>query len=222
MSDLQLMTVVTDTEHPGFRRFQLSCKMFNIEPLVFVWKNKFDKGCVAKAMALKENITNLNGTLLYTDSYDAVVVGDLNQMLERYRKLSPKENAIVFSSEKNCYPSKYLKSHYPKHSSPWKYLNAGGFVGPAHLIKSMLSVDLDFWLNDQFEFSKMFLQGSSKIILDYQCELFQALAYSENDVVYGEEKPCNIVTKSYPLILHANGKNSLEKASRWLHGMVSG
>lgn len=218
---LNIVTVVTDLAHPGYRRFLTSCEVFGIQPITWLWPRKFDRGCVAKAMCLKENIGTLEGLVLYTDSYDAIVTGTYVQLLERYHQLASPSHPVIFAAEKNCYPSPYLRPYYPTSESPWRYLNAGGFIGPVEYLQRMLTANLDFWLNDQFEFSKFYLEGKSGIVLDSVCRLFQTLAYSLDNISYHENGPHNLITNSYPLVLHANGRESLIKAGQWLKSRIS-
>jgi hypothetical protein len=218
---LNIITVVTDLAHPGYRRFLTSCEVFGIQPITWLWPRKFDRGCVAKAMCLKENIGTLEGLALYTDSYDAILAGSSAELLERYYQLASPTHPVIFAAEKNCYPSPYLRPYYATSESPWRYLNAGGFIGPVEYLQRMLTANLDFWLNDQFEFSKLYLEGQSGIGLDTTCQLFQTLAYSLEDVHYTEDGPQNSITNSNPLVMHANGRESMTTATQWLERRIS-
>lgn len=136
----------------------------------------------------------------------------------------PKDH-ILYSTEKACYPRPEIAKQYKPVSSPWKYLNGGGYGGPPKLIiefferYGLLNHAGD--ANGQHEQMMAYLQAEKEgfpIKLDTDCELFQTMAHadpSEFEVVDAEKdkghfslyKPVlrNKITKTIPAILHFNG-----------------
>lgn len=141
---------------------------------------------------------------LYTDAWDTFALGGPGEL--------PEITGLLFSAERACYPHPEKEALYPKHESPWHFVNGGGFMGE-------ISAFIDIYeqngpateLNDQVWLTDRFLQHyeSGLIRLDYDCEVFQTLAFCpESDFLYSDQL-VNTVTKSRPLFIHGNGHTSM-------------
>ena len=64
--------------------------------------------------------------LLFTDSYDVVLLAGASEILEAFKSFDAN---VVFGAEAFCWPDDSLKDTYPEIESGKKYLNSGGFIG---------------------------------------------------------------------------------------------
>ena len=146
--------------------------------------------------------------VMVLDAYDVWPINDATpEKIEKKFKAKFKSGKVLFSAEKNCYPKKALEDDYPAHDSPWKYLNAGTFIGTALAITDMVIAAIPRMTGqiDQLIYTEMFLEGGN-IELDYKCDIFQTGYWlKESDLKYIKGKVTNTFTKTQPLIFHANG-----------------
>ena len=87
-------------------------------------------------------------------------------------------------------------------------MNSGGFIGLANNIDTIINdTPINDYDDDQLYFTNMFLSKKYKIIIDYNCEIFQTLNYAINDINidYFNRNIVNKLQKTYPCVLHANG-----------------
>lgn len=133
---------------------------------------------------------------LYTDAWDTVAMRPGVQV----------PDGILISAERACYPFPEWAAKYPPHESPWKYVNGGGWCGEiAEFIRMYESKPPTDELNDQVWLTERFLAGWGR--LDYNCEVFQTLAFNEKtDFVDGY----NSITKTHPYYVHGNGHTSMK------------
>jgi hypothetical protein len=202
---------------PGFKVFADTCDRFGIEPVVFGMGVPFG-GLSTKPKKLQRALRSIKGLVLFADSYDVAIAGTVDDILERYYKI-PKKSSIVFAAEKRCFPVEPWLLDYPPCPTPWKYLNCGGIIGQAEeLIELMERAGIQGWhnmQNDQLYFTHAFLFGQNHTVtpppvsLDYNCELFQCLWDTADQIDYNgfDKKPCiiNKVTGTKPVVMHANG-----------------
>ena len=147
----------------------------------------------------------------YSDAWDSFCLGTMDEALS---KITNKET-ILFSSERACYPHPDKASQYPESKSPWKYLNGGGWFASSELFCKMVeAAPLTPDVVDQVYFTDRFLEGTHRIELDYDCKVFQTVAFCpESDFEYrkrqgdagGIYRLLNTVTIELPLFIHGNG-----------------
>jgi hypothetical protein len=146
---------------------------------------------------------------LYTDAWDTFALGSPKEL---QRKMP---GGLLISAERACYPYGEWEAEYPKHESPWHFVNGGGWCGEIKaFIKLYEENPPTTELNDQVYLSRQFLNRFREgwIHLDYECHIFQTIAFCpESDFVFGslyyDEVPgiYNVVTKQKPLFFHGNG-----------------
>ncbi|CAJ1388452.1 unnamed protein product [Effrenium voratum] len=108
----------------------------------------------------------------------------------RYEELAAPPRAIVMSTERLCgwggarFCSQEDEARYPEAPTDSKYLNAGGYVGPAEELLEMLSAVLHMkstavgehyekgQLSDQYFFKLYFWDHQDRIALDYHQKIF--------------------------------------------------
>jgi len=124
---------------------------------------------------------------------------------------------LLFNAEKNCWPDPDLEKAYPEIQSPWRYLNAGAFIGNAGAVKAALQPKLDSITkntNDQRLWTRLYLDdiaaGSDVIHIDSGCKIFQSLwgVQLPGEMLLTENGWYNTVTRSSPAVFHSNGDHS--------------
>ena len=92
----------------------------------------------------------------------------------------------MFSAERNCFPEADRAPHYPAAASPYRYLNAGTFIGEASYLLALLArwdvINCSATVNDQLVIADKYLSAPSALSLDHDCRLFQCLWHSEADL----------------------------------------
>jgi hypothetical protein len=144
----------------------------------------------------------------YSDSYDTYV---LAPMAEAIQKLKGRD--MLWSSEKACYPHAQLAEMYPDNPSPWKYLNGGGWFASKESFMRMVEDEMpSYFTVDQVYFTNQLLTRKN-ITLDYDCEIFQTIAFCDFDKEFTVERGrvYNNFTKQYPIFFHGNGHTPLNK-----------
>lgn len=219
VKNTKVLTVAT-TQTKGLKTLLTSCKQNNINLIQLGadsrWSD-FDVKLKELNSYLSEQ-TN-NDIILFVDGYDSYFIDSIKIIVEKFINLNCD---ILMSSEINCFPDKSLKDKYDKNSSPFKYVNSGGFIGYTQPLKQAISKLLDiqknstseYKNNDQYLWSIYCMDNNIK--LDYDCNIFQCLHSTKPDYFELEgARYKNKITNSFPSILHANGNSE-----DILHGLV--
>ncbi|AQN68069.1 hypothetical protein [Saudi moumouvirus] len=213
MEDILILGIgVSPNKNDGVLRFETYCKSFNL-PYKIVGDGKIWNGGDMSAGAgggqkVNEllqvlNEVNENKLLIVCDTFDLFPVSGVEEIYEKYKKLCNGNKSIIFSSEVYCWPDKNLANFYPLTESKYKYLNSGSFMGYRDDLHKLVSNILDND-DDQLYYTKKFLQGEN-IILDHNCQLFQAINGCKSDLIVHKNRIFNKYTKSYPIFIHGNG-----------------
>lgn len=161
----------------------------------------------------------------YSDSYDTIATDTMEAALSRVNN----KDGILMSAERACYPHPDKEPRYPKHESPFHFINGGGwFCNSEAFIKAVDTNPLTYELNDQVWFTDLFLNHPEYVELDYNCEVFQTIAFcppenfefsevigevgkTRDKIIIGSKGvyPYNTVTKSFPIFIHGNGHTPL-------------
>ncbi len=170
---------------------------YDYEILTGTWK-----GFGTKVIETLEYLKTLSGYthFIFVDAYDVIFTAGLDKILEKYK------GGILFSAEKNCWPDYDRDKEYPETESAWKYLNSGSYIAPIdEFIKLTDAFKIEYDHDDQRYFTDIFL-GAGHIKLDYNCEIFQSIAFCYADEFTITDHIKNNWTKSLPVIIHGNGK----------------
>lgn len=160
------------------------------------------KGFGTKVIETRKYLEQLSGYthFIFVDAYDVIFIGPLDKILEKYK------GGILFSAEKNCWPDQHLAGKYPKTDSAWKYLNSGSYMAPiAEFLELTERLFCNYEDDDQRYFTNIFLYGND-IQLDYNCEIFQSIAFCYEDELTITDHLKNNWTNTLPVIIHGNGK----------------
>jgi len=190
-----------------------SCELVNIDLQIFGgggWPG-YRQGKLVRAIDFLK--TRTEPFALYTDGHDSIVLHDAAVILDKFQRIG---TSIVVSAEKNCWPDARLAGHYPYpqlpfHNSPWKFINAGGWMGNRLALIEFLSV-ADTYNGDNLEddqrcWTDAFLYNHAwrpLIHVDAGCRIFQTMGG-----VGGHElgpNGENLITHQFPSVLHFNGR----------------
>jgi len=195
---MKIITVINDTNDFGFNLLRLSCALNNLQLVVLVSGKDFNSNRI-KDELLEDYLSETDDgeIVLFTDGNDAVVIAQEDEILGKFNKMNSDLNDavviaqedeilgkfnkmnsdLVFSAEMTCWPDLTLAEQHPHiSSSPYKYLNSGGFIGKVGYIKQLLKdVDVDtssFKRSNQYIWMQRYFKNSHKMYLDTNCEIF--------------------------------------------------
>jgi len=225
--ELSVITVATK-ENDGYKRFLRSTENAGLSVTALGMGQQWKGGDMNypgggwKVNLLKQEMKKRTETaadedlVMFTDSYDVVIAANKDAIIAQYEKF---EADVVFGAENFCWPDASLKDKYPEVEKGMRFLNSGGFIGPAKMIAEMLEAggdikDLD---DDQLFYTKIYLDQALrekfKMILDNKAELFQNLNGEQENVeirFLGNEPYLeNLVYETKPMIIHGNGPSKL-------------
>lgn len=211
MSDLLVFSTGTEL---GSQLFKRSCELQNIDPVIF--DHGYPGHGVAKIRLVYEFLmarTESEPFVLFADAHDSIVLSGASDILDKYQRIGA---PIVISAEKTCWPDSTLSAHFPYprppfHHSPWRFINAGGWMGERNYIlralKEMEVAYVDRWPgDDQRCWQEWYLRDRGREVchVDAGCEIFQTMSSSgQTDFAPNGE---NQVTHQIPKILHFNGR----------------
>lgn len=148
---------------------------------------------------------------LYTDAWDTFALGSPAELQSKM------PDGLLIGAERGCYPHPEKEVLYPKHESPWHFVNGGGWCGSIKTFCEMYQAEPPRdELNDQVYLTDRFLAHHKEgwIRLDYNCDIFQTIAFCPvGDFVYFGGRLINTVTRRtswgcepvQPLFVHGNG-----------------
>ena len=216
---VHLVCVATDTEHVGFKRLEATALRYGIKPHVLGNKKKWNGGEMEtgtgggqKINLLRKFFRNkkdiyLTDIIIFVDGYDVIITTHIKDIVDTWREMN---SPLLFAAEPYCYPDEGRDSVFPKTSTPYKYLNSGGFIGTVAQVKAMLSKlpkvihDKE---DDQRIYTEQFLFCGLINAIDWECRIFQCLNGSTSALTIdtGRGQVINEVTGTRPGIIHANG-----------------
>lgn len=212
---VKLISHCTDFNHPGYLQLKRSLDyfswdyQFNNDPYVAYGSKMISAYNYAK----KTDATHL----FIVDAYDIFVLGTMRDALNKI----PNHDCIFFNSEKGCWPYSEWEKEYPIVDGPWKYLNGGAcFVEVKRFIKLFEENPIKHTDNDQVNLARIYLdkRNSYNMKLDTECHLFQSVAFEHfDDFIYCEGGSLyNNITRTWPIIIHGNGKTNMDKIYKLL------
>lgn len=145
----------------------------------------------------------------YSDSYDTYALGPMEEAISKIKDF----DTMLWSAEKACYPHPELASMYPESSSDWKYLNGGGWFCSAKNFIDMVEAEMPTHLTvDQVYFTNQLITKKN-IVLDYDCKIFQTIAFCDFEKEFEVERGriFNKQSKQWPVLIHGNGHTPMDK-----------
>ncbi|MBL0743045.1 glycosyltransferase domain-containing protein [Chryseolinea lacunae] len=173
---MKVITVISDQNSHGFVLLKLSCALNSLEFVTIHCNDDEFSGNRMKDSLLRDYLEDVNSDeiVLFTDGYDSLLMSDEYEIMYKFKQA---KTDLLFSAESFCYPDKSLAQQYPKTETPYRYLNSGGFIGRAGLIKDFLSDNLadhedNFQFSNQYLWTIRYLNNQDLISLDSACEIF--------------------------------------------------
>lgn len=231
---MKIVTVINDTSNKIFNLLRTSCALNGLELVTLVSKESDFYSLRLKDQFLQTYLSDVddNELIFFTDGTDVVFLASENEILDKFYKFN---TDLLFSPDLNCWPDKSMASFYDQNTnSPFMYLNSGGFIGKAGLIKQMLeendNEDENYSYSNQYVWSKCYLKNKHRMKLDTNCEIFctfyndigNEYISSDLDKVYELKnrwfednfsienyRIYNKITNTYPCQAHFNGYSKL-------------
>jgi hypothetical protein len=158
----------------------------------------------------------------FVDSYDVLAFAAEPEILRKFRSFDAE---IVFSAELAAYPATYDPAYAAVHADPgdmrfateYKYLNAGGYIGYAHALRTLFAwrspeetTAICEWGGDQNYFTQYYLEycrDVRHIVLDDRQMIFQSMYRAR--LTEFELRPdgrfFNTILQTAPCFVHFNG-----------------
>ncbi|HBY93300.1 MAG: hypothetical protein M5U01_14875 [Ardenticatenaceae bacterium] len=211
-------TVATECGE-GLIRLQRTCEKFEIDLKVF-GRGKSWRGLGWRQRMLYWNLWRYllkYDYVLFVDAYDTIVTCPLSEIMSKFLRMDTK---LLFAAEVVSFP--LAPEQYPPAVSPYpyKYLNAGGFIGEMRYVARLMTqlrvylFEDDYY--DQLGYAEAFVSGRTAITLDYACEIFQCLFFAPDDIEIRGGRITNRVTGSEPCIIHGNGEVDLTRVTHFV------
>ena len=234
---MKVVTAISNKHDLGFFKLKTSCALKGLELVTLVCDQEAFKNHRMKDKILSAYLSELDDheIVLFTDGYDALMLADGDEILEKFNNYG---TDLLFSAETCCYPDPTLESRYPQTDSPYKYLNSGGFIGKAGLLKELHAIDLsnvasNYAYSNQYLWSVIYLEHQHCMKMDTQCEIFCTFspeiianslpdeqkgdlsAYTKNfyelfnqNFIISNGRIYNKITGTWPCNAHFNGGSS--------------
>lgn len=188
----------------GINHLIRSCKKFGIALKLFATDQNFRSMWATKFGLLGDHLRTTDfDWVINIDTADVLFVKSLEEIWE-----NRSEDKVLWCAEKNCFPRGDLANSYPPCSTPYKFINGGGFFGKKELVMKCLdSKPLGHNDDDQLAHTLNYLNGLP-MELDSNCRVFQTLWGCNQEEFVVTDKLYNKVTDSYPAIIHANGSGT--------------
>ena len=215
--DFKLLTVATESAKA--ENLIKSCEEHNLDLEMLGVGEKWEGGVMAdgpggghKVHYLRSRLRNADDRdiIMFVDGYDVIINDSQEELVKRFKQFGAD---VVFSAEPLIWPDQSLENEFPLVHTRNRYLNSGGFIGRAGVLKDMLKNDIKKADDDQLFYQKLFLGRKYNIKLDVENYIFQCvsasghvLSVSDNNQVYNSETGC------YSCVLHGNGGPEDKKA----------
>jgi len=219
MSRLIVVTAAytTTDEHAILRE---SCNRKGLPFLAYGVGQPFPRFVEGKMKRLADELEHVEQeVVLYSDGFDSIVLAGAEEILKKWDAFN---SGVVLSAEKNCFPIEDLAAKYPQIEGPWRFVNAGGFIGYRTYLIDALRYMIRTYddEDDQARWSKAFIDGQLLATVDSTCQIFQTMGGAkDDDVEYTNNRIHNTVHDSYPSVVHFNGrKDGIEKLAKYSRG----
>ncbi len=229
----EVVTVATQPEDPtGWGHLDVlvdSCRACDLKLHVLGGGVEW-KGSAMRLLLFADFLAGVPDDAVYAfvDAYDVVLLPNAIELASRFRAF---EAPLVFSAEVGCWPFSELAVRYPPApvlqpscrppreafvrppppvTTPYRFINAGSYIGYAGAIRKLLHElaprgDED----DQGLFTRYYLDQPGTITLDHEASLFQSLhLVPVNDLVFEDGETLTLRNRwlgSRPCLLHGNG-----------------
>lgn len=233
---IKTITTVSSVDNEGLKKLEHSLKHFNHDYQIIHnpsigwdwsgWQNVYN-WCAANL----DNYTHL----IYTDGFDTLALTGQDECERAMRSIMGDDlNKMIYSVEKNFFPFEEYESYkregkegqYPSNlftnertgltdKHRWRFVNGGQYAGSLKRIMEWFE-NAPKHLNNQYWGNKYYTEmNDGRLVLDFNCELFQSVAFSGPDhnaidefnfaTTNQDGRVHNLLTGTKPCFAHANG-----------------
>lgn len=164
-------------------------------------------------MKIIRDISNVISTMpekliCYADGADCCLI----------REFYAQADVLLYMTEQAYWEPTGGEERYTDKTSPWCYLNGGGYCGMGGLItefqeKYLLPI-LDDYPNtpQQAQHAAYFAakEDGFPVMLDEGCKIFQAIGHSRHFFEVRRNDIVNIITETTPALFHGNGRTQMD------------
>lgn len=228
----KVITTVSTRNNEGLRKLKYSLDHFGYDYEILVdssigwdwggWRNVYN---YAKSLRGSEYTH-----LIYTDGFDTLALAPQSEAEAALKRICGDDiNKFIYSTEKNYFPgeepeqepTRNWNEHFsdsklgltPNHR--WRYVNGGQYAGSIERIIEWYD-NAPKHLNNQYWANKYYsMHNDGRLVLDFNCELFQSVAFSGPDHNAMDEfnfstakedgRLINNLIGTRPVFAHANG-----------------
>lgn len=151
------------------------------------WINSRDKPRIIHNALLKID----SEYVLYADSRDVVIVGNLDYTIERF--LSKYDCDLLFGADRMNWPAIHIFRNFEasiaeNQTSQFRYLNGGTWIGKTSFCRTFFSRAIQTMPvleapdSEQGILKLLFQKYYPRVQLDYRCEIFQNIGYVFEDI----------------------------------------
>lgn len=210
---MKVITISTSGEDK-IKRLLQSAATFKI-PIEIIGNNKRYESHNDKTLILLDFLKTQvpDETILYIDGYDCIFLRDLTYIKTQFEKFN---HPFVMSTEQNfnCdFPFLQKLTFYSRLSNapgPYKFLNAGCWIGKAEYVKNVL-LEIGNGVEDQTMLNKYLSTNQDKITLDHRHSIFTCTGgragLEEKDYANINNLLRNNLKGTFPAVFHAPGRN---------------
>lgn len=207
-----------------FDLFMESCRRHCIEPVILGWGEQWI-GFGKKTKDIRDYAASLpeSEIILSVDPFDVVFLCATGEIEEKFRKSG---SEILLGAMKlgrvmqKVYNSEFNKTGRPtpKTLHGYDYLNSGTYITTAGFMVRLIDRFIsDYGMTpvsmDQVIFTSLYIKGKENIEIDWKCELFHNLLFSNpvtrkpdmTDIEFRDRRIYNTATGTYPCLIHASG-----------------
>lgn len=188
--------------------FLKSARRFESEPILLGMGMPF-RGWGAKLNLLYQYLKDIQQPkyIIWADAFDSIFQRAPIKLLETF--LKEFSTPLVFSGDSICWPDQSMASQFPQTVSPFRWLNAGQWVGETSAVIEMLT-ELgcplrDDSINDQSLIQQYFLAHRDRVSIDYHSKLFLPLNPHPQFSEFNNHLYHNRRSKEIPFLLHGSG-----------------
>lgn len=201
---IKLITTASDYSKTGKLRESLDRHGWPYHIIEHHWRGFGDKILKTYEYLKESDVTHF----FYSDSYDTYALGTMEEAISKLRGRD-----LLWSAEKACYPHPQLAVLYPPSFSAWKYLNGGGWFASKEAFCKMVEEEMpQCFTVDQVYFTNQLITKKN-ITLDYDCEIFQTIAFCDIEKEFDIDRGriFNKQSKQWPILIHGNGHTPMDK-----------
>jgi hypothetical protein len=197
------------------RFFLKSCERWGIKPHLYgigtksfpgYQRMKLDVPLAWMADFIRHNAEYTH--VIYSDSWDVVCTGPLDEIIDKYRKLG---SPAFLASAANFMPNvSDEEKQYPgvfKHDKPYAWPQVGGYVAEIpHMMETFRRMIKEYskYNDDSFAYFDAIRDGWWHPVLDSNCDIFQVRSEEYTEIVDGV-RIRNTITGSMPCLWHICG-----------------